>query len=152
MIREVIMDSVYDFDRENDEHYKDENKTVLHPDELMRDDTMADVFVDLNALAKLYNQCDVYRRNVDEIINDFLRTFRDIALENDFTSGRMQDALNTLLNEMDDLLVHEYAAAKLRNSVYDEGVFSSIMGQSDAVSQLSKPIYEFRQKILVEND
>ena len=152
MIREVIMDSVYDFDRENDEHYKDENKTVLHPDELMRDDTMADVFVDLNALAKLYNQCDVYRRNVDEIINDFKTTYRNIALENDFTSGRMQDALNTLLNEMDDLLVHEYAAAKLRNSVYDEGVFSSIMGQSDAVSQLSKPIYEFRQKILVENE
>ena len=31
MIREVIMENVYDFDRENDEHYKDENKTVLHP-------------------------------------------------------------------------------------------------------------------------
>ena len=54
--------------------------------------------------------------------------------------------LNTLLNEIDDLLVHEYATAKLRNSVYDEGVFSYIMGQSEAVSRLSKPIYEFVKK------
>ena len=152
LIREVIMDGVYDFDRENDEHYKDENKTVLHPDELIRDDTMADVFVDLNALAKLYNQCDVYRRNVDRIVSDFKSTFRDIRLENDFTSGKMQSVLNTLLNEIDDLLVHEYAAAKLRNTVYDEGVFSSIMGESDLISGLSKPIYEFRQKILEENE
>jgi len=30
LIREVIMDGVYDFDRENDEHYKDETKTILH--------------------------------------------------------------------------------------------------------------------------
>ena len=152
LIREVIMDGVYDFDRENDEHYKDENKTILHPDELIRDDTMADLFVDLNALSKLYGQCDVYRRNIDEIINDFKTTYRNIVVENDFTSGRMQRLLNRLLNEMDDLLVHEYAAAKLRNNVYDEGVFSSIMGQSDGISRLSKPIYEFRQKILEENE
>ena len=85
MIREVIINNLYDFDRENDEHYKDENKTVLHPDELMRDDTMADVFVDLNALAKLYNQCDVYRRNIDEHIDDFKTTYRNIVVENDFT-------------------------------------------------------------------
>ena len=74
LIREIIMDGVYDFDRENDEHYKDENKTILHPDELIRDDAMADVFVDLNALSKLYGQCDVYRRSIDEIINDFKTT------------------------------------------------------------------------------
>ena len=152
MIREVIMDGVYDFDRENDEHYKDENKTVLHPDELTRDDIMADVFVDLNALTKLYDQCDVYRRNIDRIIIDFKTTYRNIVVENDFTSGRMQRILNSLLNEMDDLLVHEYATAKLRNSIYDEGVFSDIMGQSPGVSRLSKPIYEFRQKILEENE
>ena len=62
----------------------------------------------------------------------------------------MQRVFNSLLNEIDDLLVHEYAAAKLRNSIYDEGVFSDIMGQSDAVSSLSKRIYE-RQNILEEN-
>ena len=151
LVSDVIIDGAYDFDRLNDEHYKDETKTILHPEELMKDEVMADVFVDLNALAKLYDQCDVYRRNIDIITNDFKRTYSNIVIENDFTSGRIQRILNTLLNDMDDLLVHEYAAAKLRNSIYDEGVFSDIMGQSENITQIPKPIYDFRQKILEEN-
>ena len=120
----------------------------------MRDDVMADTFVDLNALSKLYYIYDVYRGNVDEYINDFKTTYRNIVERNDFTSGRMQGVLNSLLNEMDDLLVHEYATAKLRNTVYDEGVFSNIMGQSGGIGIMRtnmQPVYEFRQKILEEN-
>ena len=154
LVNEVIIKGAYDFDRENNEHYKDENKTVIHPEELMRDDVMADTFVDLNALSKLYYIYDVYRGNVDEYINDFKTTYRNIVERNDFTSGRMQRVLNSLLNEMDDLLVHEYATAKLRNTVYDEGVFSNIMGQSGGIGIMRtnmQPVYEFRQKILEEN-
>ena len=46
---------------------------------------------------------------------------------------------------MDDLLVHEYAAAKLE-IVFMTKVFLVIMGQSDAISQLSQRIYDSVKK------
>ena len=148
-------------------HRKDPELTPYYSEKLSGDDLLGDYHVSLNILQDIQNRIKAFTNNVNSNFQDLINQYK-YYLQYDITNRKaFREFLNTLINEMDDLLMHYYMEMKVIMNAYHSGEFSDytdikderILEQRNKLLKLDKYWYQmmkvtelgFYEKFLYDN-
>ena len=106
----------------------DMNITPFHAEEFSMDEILGEVHLNLKVLQGFYTTLKAFTNNVNGIFRDIYDEYKksEYQHEGTFDPTLLNNAYRSLINEMDDLLIHYYAVHYVTKLIYEEGIFTEL--------------------------